>query len=120
MALCRLLAGRVDPMTGYVQVVTTVESKEVAERIGRSLLEKRLAACVQIVGPMTSSYWWQDKIETAEEWLCLIKSKTDLYEEIERTINELHTYETPEIIALPVVTGSRTYLDWLRAELQRD
>jgi len=107
-------------MTGYVQIVTTAESKVVAERIGKKLLEKRLAACVQIVGPIASFYWWQGRIETAEEWLCLIKSKADLYEKIERTINEVHTYETPEILALPVVTGNRTYLDWLRAELQRD
>ena len=107
-------------MTGYVQIVTTAESREVAERIGRNLLEKRLVACVQIVGPMTSAYWRRDRIETAEEWLCLIKSKADLYEEIERTISEVHTYEMPEILALPVVTGNRTYLDWLRAELHRD
>jgi periplasmic divalent cation tolerance protein len=107
-------------MTGYVQIVTSTQSKEGAEKIARDLVEKRLAACVQIVGPMTSTYRWQGKIETTEEWLCLIKSKTDLYEEVERTINELHTYETPEILALPVVTGSRTYLDWLRAELQRE
>ena len=107
-------------MTGYVQIVTTAESKTVAAKIAESLLEKRLAACVQILGPITSSYRWEGKIETAEEWLCLIKSKTDLYEEVEKAINELHTCETPEILALPVVTGSRTYLDWLRAELQRD
>ena len=107
-------------MTGYVQIATTAESKEVAERIGKSLLEKRLAACVQIVGPVTSFYRWQDRIETAEAWLCLIKSKSDLYGEVERTIKQLHSDETPEILALPVVTGSRTYLDWLRAELQRD
>ncbi len=107
-------------MTEYVQIVTTAESKEAAEKITNTLLEKRLAACVQIVGPITSTYWWRGKIETAEEWLCLIKSKTGLYEEVERTINELHTYETPEILALPIVTGSRAYLDWLRETLQRD
>lgn len=107
-------------MTEYVQIVTAAESEEAAEKITNSLLEKRLAACVQIVGPITSTYWWRGKIETAEEWLCLIKSKTGLYEEVERTINELHTYETPEILALPVVTGSRAYLDWLRETLQRD
>ena len=114
------LTGGVSLMTEYVQIVTAAESEEAAEKITNSLLEKRLAACVQIVGPITSTYWWRGKIETAEEWLCLIKSKTGLYEEVERTINELHTYETPEILALPVVTGSRAYLDWLRETLQRD
>lgn len=107
-------------MTDYVQIMTTVESKEGAEKIATKLLEKRLAACVQIVGPITSTYWWRGKIETAEEWLCLIKSKTGLYEEVERRINEQHTYETPEVLALPVVTGGRAYLDWLKETLKRD
>lgn len=114
------LTGEVSLMTEYVQIVTTVESKEGARKITKKLLEKRLAACVQILGPITSTYWWRGKIEEAEEWLCLIKSKTDLYEEIERAIHELHTYETPEVLALPVVTGSKTYLDWLRETLKRD
>jgi len=114
------LTGEVSLMTECVQIVTTAESKEAAEKITKKLLEKRLAACVQIVGPITSTYWWRGKIEEAKEWLCLIKSKANLYEEIEREINELHTYETPEILALPVVTGSRTYLDWLRETLKRD
>ena len=104
-------------MEGFIQVTTTTDKREDAERIARSLVELRLAACVQILGPITSIYRWKGQIETAGEWLCLIKSREDLYGAIERTILSLHPYETPEIIASPIVEGSRGYLDWLRSEL---
>ena len=103
----------------YIQVVTAVEKKEDAEKIAKTLVEKRLAACVQIVGPIVSTYWWKDNIETAEEWLCIIKSMKDLYEELEKSIKEIHPYETPEIFALPVVAGSKDYLKWLSNEVKK-
>ena len=102
----------------YIQVQTTTEKMEDAQKITRALLERRLAGCVQIVGPIVSSYWWKGKIEMAEEWLCLIKSRQDLFEELEKAIVELHPYETPEIIATPIVAGSRDYLAWLNDELK--
>ena len=106
-------------MTGeYVQVLTTTEAREEAESIARALTEQRLAACVQIVGPVTSTYRWKGKVETAEEWLCLIKSRKALYERIEEAIKAIHSYETPEIIALPIVAGSAAYLNWLNEELK--
>ena len=106
-------------MTGeYVQVLTTTEAREEAESIARALTEQRLAACVQIVGPVTSTYRWKGKEETAEEWLCLIKSRKALYERIEEAIKAIHSYETPEIIALPIVAGSAAYLNWLNEELK--
>lgn len=74
-------------MTGYIQIVTTAGNEEQAEKIAKSLVENRLAACVQTVGPITSTYWWQGKIEKAQEWLCLIKSKTDLYEQVLSSAN---------------------------------
>jgi periplasmic divalent cation tolerance protein len=100
-------------METFIQVLTTTDKREDAERIARSLVERRLAACVQILGPMTSIYRWQGRIETAGEWLCLIKSREGLYGAIEEAIRTLHPYETPEIIALTISAGSRAYLDWL-------
>lgn len=104
-------------MEGFIQVTTTTEKREDAERIARILVESRLAACVQIVGPIESVYRWKGQIETAAEWLCMIKSREESYGAIEQTIRSLHPYETPEIIAVAVAGGSRDYLDWLRGQL---
>jgi periplasmic divalent cation tolerance protein len=104
-------------METFIQVMTAAEKREDAERIARGLVEARLAGCVQILGPVTSIYRWRGKIETAGEWLCLIKSRGELYGAIEGTIRSLHPYETPEIIAFPIVTGSRDYLAWLAGTL---
>ena len=101
----------------YIQVFTTTEKKKDAEKMAKALLELRLAGCVQIVGPITSTYWWKGNLETAEEWLCIIKSKRSHYEEIEKAIKGIHPYETPEIIATPIVVGSKDYLKWLSDEL---
>ncbi len=106
-------------MEEYIEVITTTEKKEDAERMAKALVEKRLAGCVQTVGPMTSTYWWKENMEKAEEWLCLIKSKKDLYEKLEKTIKEIHPYKTPEIIALPIITGSKDYMKWLNNELKK-
>ena len=105
-------------MEGYIQIYTTTENKKDAERIVKVLLEKRLAGCIQVVGPIESTYWWKGNIETAEEWLCGIKSKKSLYEQLEKVIKETHPYENPEIIAMPIVAGSGDYLEWLRNELK--
>ncbi len=105
-------------MAEYIQVFTTVENRKDAEKIAGVLVEKRLAGCVQIVGPVASAYRWKGKIETAEEWLCIIKSQRTLYADLEKAIKEVHPYETPEIIAMQIVAGSRDYLDWLGTELK--
>jgi len=105
-------------MSDYLLVVTTTETKEKAQEIAGTLVEKRLAGCVQVVGPITSTYWWQDQVESAEEWLCFIKSSQRVYPELEAAISEVHPYETPEIIATPIVAGSQAYLDWLGAEIK--
>ena len=99
-----------------IQVITTTETKAQAEAIARALVERRDAACVQIVGPITSIYRWQGKIETSEEWRCEAKSRQESYARIEATIRGLHPYQVPEIIALPIVAGSPEYLRWLEAE----
>ena len=104
-------------MESYIQVVTTTDKKEDAEKIALALVEKRLAACVQITGPVISLYRWKGNIERAEEWQCWIKSKEVLYKEIEKTIKSNHPYEVPEIIAIPIVAGSGEYLEWLESEI---
>lgn len=104
----------------YIQVFTATEKKEDAEKIAKALVEKRLAGCVQIVGPVISTYWWKGDIERAKEWLCFIKSRKNLYEELEKAIKEIHPYEVPEIIALPIVAGSKDYLEWLGSKLKKE
>ncbi len=105
-------------MTDYIQLFTTTEKKDDAEIISREVVEKRLAACVQVVGPITSTYWWEEEIQTTEEWLCIMKSRSDLYNELEEAIKSIHPYEVPEIVALPIVSGSQSYLDWLEQEVK--
>jgi periplasmic divalent cation tolerance protein len=91
-------------MAGCLQVVAA---------IGMKLLEKRIAACVQTEGPISSSYWWKNEIETSEEWRCIIKTTAEKYDEVERTIRSLHPYEEPEMIGLAITAGSVTYLKWI-------
>jgi periplasmic divalent cation tolerance protein len=102
----------------YLQIFTTVGRREDAERIAETLVQIRLAGCVQIVGPISSTYWWRSKIQKAEEWLCLIRTEETLYHEVEKAIKKTHPYETPEIIAMPIVAGSKEYFDWLGQELR--
>jgi periplasmic divalent cation tolerance protein len=104
-------------MNEYIQVATTVATEDQAGAIARLLVEKRLAACVQVLGPMISHYRWQGKIEAAGEYLCLAKSRAALFPEIEAAIKAVHPYEIPEIIAMPIMAGSKEYLGWLAAEL---
>jgi periplasmic divalent cation tolerance protein len=106
--------------TAYIQVVTTTQRKEDAERIGRALVDERLAACVQIVGPITSVYRWRGAVETAEEWQCWAKGRRELYERMEAAIRRLHPYEVPEILAVPVAAGAESYLAWLDEQLDRN
>ena len=107
-------------MEKFIQILTTTENKEDAEKIAKALTEKKLAGCVQIIGPITRIYWWKNNLEKSEEWLCLIKSEERLFDELEKVIKELHPYETPEIIAIPIIIGSKDYLNWLSNELKKD
>jgi periplasmic divalent cation tolerance protein len=105
-------------MSEYIQVVTTTATSEDAQRIAAALVQERLAACVQVVGPITSIYRWKGKLQSSEEWQCLAKSRRELYDRIEQAIRRLHPYEVPEIMALAVVAGSPSYLAWLDEETQ--
>lgn len=99
-----------------IQVTTTIDSEDKAHGLARVILEHRLGACVQVHGPVRSFYWWQAKIEDAPEWILTIKTRDRRYAELEQLIRTHHSYETPEIIAVPITGGSRDYLAWLRRE----
>lgn len=104
-------------MAEYVQVVTTVQRREDAQRLARELVQRRLAGCAQVLGPIESVYHWQGRIETAEEWQVLFKTRRDLYPALDAALGELHPYDVPEILAVPVVEASPAYLDWLEQSL---
>ncbi len=105
-----------DIMGAYVQVTCTMASAAEAQRIAKAVLEQRLAACVQIIEPVTSLYWWRGAIEHSTEWMCLMKTRRALFNALCAAIRALHSYETPEIVATPIVMGDGAYLAWLREE----
>jgi len=97
----------------YITAGTDEEAREVAE----VLLEKRKAACVNILPKVSSIFWWQDKLDSAQEILLIVKTKASLVNEIVRLVREVHSYDVPEIIALPIVGGNRDYLEWIGKEV---
>jgi periplasmic divalent cation tolerance protein len=84
--------------------------------LGRAAVEARLAACAHVAGPVASTYWWEGGIERAEEWLILLKLPAGRLDELTAFLTERHSYDEPEIVALPIVAGSPSYLSWLREE----
>ncbi len=103
-------------MTDKIVVFCACGSADEAESIARLLVERRLAACVNIVSPVRSIYRWQGKIEDAAEWLLLIKTSTPRFAQLSDALRAAHSYEVPEIVALPVIDGSPAYLEWLAKE----
>jgi len=97
----------------YVVVVVTTSSREEANKIVNALLDEKLIACANVFGPVSSSFWWQGKIDKAEEYLVFMKTEAELFEKITSCIKRLHSYEVPEIIALPIVKGFKPYLEWI-------
>jgi periplasmic divalent cation tolerance protein len=93
--------------------MTTTDVRSDAERLARDLVERRLAACVQVLGPISSTYRWRGGIETAEEWLCLIKTTAARFDTLAAHIETNHGYETPELTAVPIDHGSTAYLGWV-------
>jgi periplasmic divalent cation tolerance protein len=102
----------------YVAVVTSVADRETAERIAETLVTERLAACAQVLGPQTSVYRWKDRLERATEWRLELKTAAARPTALERRLLELHPYDVPECIALPIVHGSDAYLRWLAEETE--
>jgi periplasmic divalent cation tolerance protein len=104
-------------MTDKIVVFSTCASAEEGQRVARTLVEKRLAACVNVIPGIRSVYRWNDAIEDEEEVLLLIKTSRALFEELREEIERLHSYEVPEVIALSIVDGSERYLSWMTREL---
>lgn len=105
-------------MSTPLLVTTTFERREDAERMATVLVGQRLAACAQIVGPISSTYWWQEKIVSSEEYQLVVKSDEHVYSRLEQTILAKHPYETPEIVAVAPTHVDVKYQQWLCRELQ--
>ncbi|OPY83384.1 MAG: Divalent-cation tolerance protein CutA [Syntrophorhabdus sp. PtaU1.Bin153] len=103
-------------MDAIIQVTTTGDDRNMMEKIGRIIVEQRLASCAQISGPFKSIYWWKGNIEETEEWSCILKSTKAHYEEIQNKIKELHSYDVPEIISVEINRTLPDYEQWVREE----
>jgi len=111
---------RISLMLGtYVVVLITTPSKEEAERIARDLLSKKLAACVNMVSDVKSLFWWEEKIDEANESLLVIKTRLDQMKELIESVKQIHSYTVPEIIALPIITGNTRYLEWINQTIKK-
>ena len=99
-----------------LQVTVAAASREEADRLTRTAVEGRLAACGQVVGPVASTYRWEAKVERAEEWLCLLKTTRTRFPDLRNYLLRTHSYRVPEIIATAITAGAPDYLDWIRAE----
>lgn len=100
-------------------VYVTCASKAEAEKIAQTLLGEHLIACANILGPVSSHFYWKEKIDSAEEFLMIMKSRVDLFAALEQRVRALHSYEVPEILAVPIVEGSSGYFDWMNSVLSR-
>ncbi len=103
-------------MPEFIVVLLTCGSEEEALKIAHSLVEERLAACVNLISPVRSIYRWEGKIWDEKEWILIIKTQKERFEELEKKVKSLHSYSVPEIIGLPIVEGSSSYLQWLLEE----
>jgi periplasmic divalent cation tolerance protein len=106
--------------TEAVVVLVTAGSADEAARIGRTLVDERLAACVNVVGPIRSIYRWEGAVEDGEEWLLLVKGRAADVGAVEARVRALHSYAVPEVLAIPVYGGSVAYLAWLDGATRRD
>ena len=103
-------------MTPAIVVLVTVGSEQEAETIATALLEERLAACVNVTSPVRSLYRWEGRIADDREWQLIIKTQARLFETLAARVRALHSYDVPEIIALPVLAGTTDYVDWIQNE----
>jgi periplasmic divalent cation tolerance protein len=102
----------------YILVLVATKDKQEAEKITKALLNERLIVCGNITSPVTSFFHWSGQIEKSEECLVFMKSRSDLFAQVVERVKGLHSYEVPEILALPIVDGLKTYLDWMSTVLQ--
>lgn len=102
----------------YIVIFVTTANNEEAGKISRALVENKLAACVNIISGVKSVFWWEGKLDSAEESLLMIKSKKSKLARIIKLVKSLHSYEVPEIIALPIISGDKRYLGWIDESLR--
>jgi periplasmic divalent cation tolerance protein len=103
--------------TNYIIILVTAKDKKEATKIARGLLEAKLIACANIIEGAQSLFWWQGKIDMSQEVLLILKTKKVLFKKVSIKIKSLHSYQTPEIIALPIVNGSKDYLGWISSSV---
>jgi periplasmic divalent cation tolerance protein len=108
------------PRQDLVEVRVSAPTAEVAAALAASLVRARLAACAQVLGPMTSTYWWEGEVQTDTEHLLLLKTERRLFEPLADRVRAEHPYETPEILAVPVVAANEAYAAWLAAAVRQE
>ncbi|MEV0391766.1 divalent-cation tolerance protein CutA [Polymorphospora rubra] len=99
-----------------MQAVTTTDSRTAADALARSAVEARVAACGQVMGPISSTYWWEGQVETAEEFYVVFKTTADRYPALEQHVRANHSYDVPELVATPITAGNPDYLAWVTTE----
>ena len=120
---CRFLSVKsnftpVKSMNDYIIILVTTKDRQEAEKISQLLVQERLIACSNIVSPVTSFFHWVDNVERAEECLMVMKSRRDLFAQVAEHVRRVHSYEVPEVLAVPIVDGSKAYLDWMSVMLK--
>ncbi len=105
-------------MSGFIEAFVTIDNKNKALKIADELLNSKLAACVQIGGPVKSLYWWKGKKENSIEWTLTIKTRIEFLDRIEKSVKKMHPYEVPEIISRDIAGGSGDYLEWINKTLK--
>jgi periplasmic divalent cation tolerance protein len=105
-------------MTNIIVLMTTA-TREEAEKITSKLLDERLIACANTTGPVSSLFWWKGKISQEKEFLTLMKTRTELFDELAKKVKQMHSYEVPEIIAVPIAKGEQSYMEWLNSSLRK-
>lgn len=103
----------------HVVVYTTTPSAEIASKISSAIVTEKLAACVQTLPGVTSTYWWDGKVNTDQEHLLIIKTRSDLVSQLDSIISNLHPYDTPELVATPITDGAKKYLDWIDSSTKK-
>ena len=102
----------------YIVVLVTAKDKKEATKIAKGLLEAKLIACANIIDGVQSLFWWQGKIDSSKEVLLVLKTKKTLFKKLSEKVKSLHSYQTPEIIALPIINGSEDYLKWIDSSIE--
>ncbi|MEU3167270.1 divalent-cation tolerance protein CutA [Streptosporangium sp. NPDC006930] len=116
MRTIRQCVGMIEKTSDCIEVRVTASSRDEADRICSAVVERRLAAGAQVVAPIESTYWWAGQIQHSDEWLLLMTTTTERFEDLARCVRELHSYEVPQIIASALVAGTPDYLEWIRRE----